>query len=305
MANYRHRAYGQLLLVVIIWGISAPVIKFTLSGIDPFAFLAYRFAISAVIAAFYLAIKGVKVPKKKHNLLLVIIYGILAFSIALSLLFVGIDESTVLDVTLLGLAGPLVVTAGGVLFFRDRITHREKIGITIALFGALINSLSPLLREGDDIHLTGNLFIIGFLIADSGAVLLSKKLDRNNVPAETTTMIGFIVAALTLIPFAFIIKSPSFIVQEIMTLPLKYHLGVWFMAIFSGLIAYFLAIKATKSIEVSEAWLFMYLQPIFTIPLAILWLGETITVSFAFGAAIIALGVFLAERKPRKVPASN
>ena len=144
------------------------------------------------------------------------------------------------------------------------------------------------------------MFIIGFLLADSGAVLLSKKLDRNKIPAVTTTMIGFIVAALTLIPFAMVVESPAVVLTEITTLPFKYHLGVWYMAIFSGLAAYFLAIKATKSIEVSEAWLIMYLQPIFTIPLAVFWLGETITPSFIIGGMIIAIGIILAEKKGKR-----
>ena len=74
-------------------------------------------------------------------------------------------------------------------------------------------------------------------------------------------------------------------------------MGVWYMALISGSLAYYLYVKAQRSIEVSEAILFNYLQPVFSIPLALFWLGEKITPAFLLGALIIALGVIIAEYK--------
>jgi len=73
------------------------------------------------------------------------------------------------------------------------------------------------------------------------------------------------------------------------------------MAILSGSLAYFLYVRAQRSIEVSEATLFNYLQPVFAIPLAIFWLGESLSTSFIFGAGIIALGLIIAEYKRREI----
>jgi len=72
------------------------------------------------------------------------------------------------------------------------------------------------------------------------------------------------------------------------------------MAIFSGSIAYYLFVRAQKSIEVSEAVLFNYLQPIVTIPLAIIWLNERLSTSFILGAIIIAIGLIIAEYKKKR-----
>jgi drug/metabolite transporter (DMT)-like permease len=69
------------------------------------------------------------------------------------------------------------------------------------------------------------------------------------------------------------------------------------MAVFSGNIAYFLWHKAQKTIEVSEAGLFTYLQPIFAIPLAVLWLQETVSLPLLVGGVVTATGVFIAEYK--------
>lgn len=54
----RLRAYFQLLIVVVIWGIAPSVIKFALGELPPFLFLAYRFLITTVVLLpFYLAAK--------------------------------------------------------------------------------------------------------------------------------------------------------------------------------------------------------------------------------------------------------
>ena len=75
------------------------------------------------------------------------------------------------------------------------------------------------------------------------------------------------------------------------------------MAFLSGSLAYYLGNKAQKTIEIGDAAVFSYLYPIFSTPLAVLWLGEKITPMFIIGGIIITIGVVMAEiKKPR--PAS-
>ena len=299
MNPHRLKAYFLLLIVAAIWGAAVPIIKFTLGGIQPLPFLAYRFSISAVFSIAYFSIKGVKLPKPSSSLPLIFIYGLLAFTIALGALFTGLEKSTVLDLTLIGAIGPLVVALGGLVFFKDRITHREKLGISIVVFGAFINAFSSIFTNNSNARITGNLFIIAFLLADSGAVLFAKRIVQKKIPPLTLTNLGFIVGALTLIPFAIYVHGGETIINLITNLPLKYHFGVWYMALLSGSLAYFLYVRAYKSIEVSEATLFNYLQPIFAVPLAIFWLGEKITFPFIIGAILITSGVVIAEFKKK------
>jgi len=165
MNPYRLRAYLMLLLVAAIWGPAAPIIKFTLQGIDPLPFLSYRFAIASLVSIIFLIVGGLKLPKLKEIFPLLLLYGILAVPLAIGALFTGLDKSTVLDLTLIGAIGPMVVILGGALFFRDHITRKEKIGIGIVLVGVFINSFYPILQDSA-VRLTGNLFLIIFLLSD-------------------------------------------------------------------------------------------------------------------------------------------
>lgn len=302
MSPKRARAYVYLLLVVGIWGIAGPVIKFTLGGIDPLPFISYRLAISAVFSVLFFAAKirkGKKFRQSRAHLPLALLYGFLAVPAALGLLFVGLDNTTVLDLTLIGVIGPMIVTLGGTLFFHEHITKKERVGIAIVLLGVLFNSIFPIFQS-EGAKLTANILLLAYLLADAGSILIAKKASRYKIKSANLTNLAFIVGALTIIPFTVGVYGWQELTSQVVNLPFKYHLGVWYMAIFSGTIAYYLFVRAYKSIEVSEAVLFNYLQPVITIPLAIFWLNEDLNFHFILGAALIALGLFIAEFKKSK-----
>jgi drug/metabolite transporter (DMT)-like permease len=300
MSTHRLRAYLYLTVVAAIWGAAGPIIKFTLSGIDPLPFLSYRFAIAGTFSFIYFLLKGAKLPKIKETLALVVLYGLLAVPIALGALFTGLDKSTVLDLTLIGAIAPLIVSAGGAIFFHDHITRQEKLGIIVVLIGVFINAFYPFFSNNSDAHLTGNFFLLAFLLADTSSVLVAKSCVRKRIPSITLTNLAFIIGAATIIPITASTHGGMNLITSITTLPFKYHLGVWYMALISGSLAYHLFVAGQKSIEVSEAILFNYLQPIFSIPLAIFWLGEKITSTFLMGAILIAAGLIIAEYKKQR-----
>jgi drug/metabolite transporter (DMT)-like permease len=301
MNPHRLKSYLILISVAAIWGAAGPIIKFTLEGIDPLPFLAYRFALSAIFSLIFFGRKfksGKKFRQFRENFPLVLIYGLLAAPIALGILFIGIDKTTVLDLSLIGIIGPMIVVAGGALFFRDRITKREKTGIAIVLIGVIINSIYPIFKS-EGVRLTGNLLLLLYLFADTGSVLLAKRVVQKKVKSANLTNFAFIVGALTIIPLTFFLYGGSNLINSITTLPLKYHLGVWYMALISGSLAYYLYVRGQRTIEVSEAVLFNYLQPLFNIPLAIFWLGESISTSFIVGLIIISSGLLVAQYKKK------
>jgi len=303
MNRNRLHAYFFLLLTVVIWGAAGPIIKFTFEQIDPYPFLAYRFAISGILAILILFFTqglslGLKHKAVRRNIHWIVIYALFATTLALTFLFLGLDKTSVLELTLVAIAAPLLVELGGAIFFGDHITHKEKIGTTIVFGGVLISELMPILglNGNGQSSFVGNLYLFAYLACDTLAVLIGKKLSRKKVPEGITTNYSFVIAMLTLIPVAILLSGGN-LIQQITTLTFPYHAGVWYMAIASGLLAYYFWLKGQKTIEISEASLFYYLQPLVGVPLAVLWLGEKITLHFIVGAVIIVIGLFIAERK--------
>lgn len=298
MSEHRYKAYGYLLAATFIWGVAGVVIKVTLKGIDPLPFLSYRFFISAFIALFYLP-KVIKLIKTHgDDALEIILHSVFSTTIALGLLFLGLDKTTVLNLVLITLAAPLVTEYAGVIFLKEHLTKREKIGTLIALCGTLFTVIEPIFKSSQGIgELAGNILILLYLISDIASVVILKKLLKKNIDVEAITHTSFIIGFLTLLPITILIMGKS-VITTIITLPLKFHLGVIYMAVFSGTLAYYFRNKGQKTVEVGEAGLFSYLTQVITTPIAVLFLHEKITPLFVVGAIIIAVGVFIAETKP-------
>lgn len=297
MNPHRLRAYLYLSVVAFVWGIAEPIIKFTLQGFPPLLFLTYRFGISTIFALPLFFIFKTNLPKDKKTLFQLIFYSFITSTVSLGLLFFGMEKTTVLDATLIILINPLIVSLAGVFFLREHITAREKIGMGIALLGTVLTIIEPFLQNGHSLtRFSGNILIVLYLFAAAWGAVMAKKLLRADINPLTMTNFSFIIGFITLVPFAIV----SYGFSDIVKVPLSYHLGVIFMALISGNLAYFLSNKAQKTIEIGEAAIFSYLFPVFAAPLAVVWLGEKITPIFAVGAVIITLGVVIAEIKKKR-----
>ncbi len=297
MNPHRLKAYFLLLIVAVIWGVAGPVIKFTLGGFPPLLFLAYRFGLSTLVAIILFLFLGFRFPKDKKTKVELIIYGFITSTVTLGFLFFGQEKTTALDATLITLINPLVISLAGARFLKEHVTAREKIGMTIAFLGTILTIIEPFLQNGHSLtRFSGNVLVFISLLAAAWGAILAKKLLRADVNPLTLTSTSFIIGFLTLAPFAIL----KYKISAVTSVSLPYHLGVIFMALVSGSFAYFLANKAQKTIEISEAAVFSYLYPIFAAPLAVVWLGEKITPVFILGAAIITIGVVIAETKKRR-----
>jgi drug/metabolite transporter (DMT)-like permease len=300
MSPVRRRAYAELLVVAIIWGVAAVIIKYTLQGFSPLIFLTYRFFISTVIAIIFFLTIGFKPPKDRKTFIITLFNGFLISTVSLGLLFLGTNETTSINTNLISAITPILVAVAGVFFLNEKVTKRESIGILIALTGTVITIIGPSLA-GSKINFFGNLLVFTSVIVTVATAVFAKIVLRNKVDPLFATNISFVVGFITLVPFAArqLIASNLEIITSV---PLKYQLGVFYMALLSGTLGYYLWHKAEKSIEIGEVNLITYLYPIFGTPLSILWLKEKVTPFFLVGSIVIAIGVLLAElKKPRKI----
>ncbi len=301
MNPHRLRAYIELLIVSIIWGVAAVVIKFTLSYFSPAVFLTYRFFIASIVAIGFFIFTGFKFPKSPKLFLVTILYGFLMTTVSLGLLFLGTDKTTSIDANLISATAPITIVIAGLIFLKERVTLREKIGIAIAFVGTLITVLEPLFgNNAGSAGIEGNLLVFGSILVATVTAIMAKVIMRDNVEPIPLVNLSFIVGFITMIPFALVNSSPTNLINSILAVPPLYHLGVIYMALLSGTLAYILWHKAEKTIEVGEVGIFAYLYPLFGTPLSVLWLGEKITTPFIVGAVVIAIGVIIAEYKKSK-----
>lgn len=311
MEKTRIKAYILLLLTSFIWGIASPVIKYTLRFIQPFSFLFWRFLLTSLVFLpiffVYKKIKPIKLTFKK--ILKLSILGFLGTTLSLSLLFIGYNYTTAIDGSLIYSVAPIIVVIGGALFLNEQITKMEKLGGAFAFLGSIITVAQPVL-EGKAFafkNIYGNILVLISALAWAAYCLLVRQLEaKEKIDPFVLTSIGFWAGFITIIPFYYyefwatndylrsvFLPEKSFFYLDPAALP-----GIIYMSLFSSVIAYFTYNLGYSLIEASEATIFDYLKPVFAAPLAVIWLGEKITLPFLTGASFIALGVFLTEYKP-------
>jgi len=300
----RFRSYIYLIVVAAIWGIAGPVIKFTLNELPPFTFLTYRFFITLLVLVPIMIASKAKFPKDSKRNLTLLLLSLLGTTLNLGLLFVGLKFTSVLDQSFISETAPIITILASSIYLKDRITKKEKIGISITFLGTMLIVIQPLLEDGlfASDNFFGNVLILLSCLAWTAYVILSKKQMRENVSPLTMAVSNFFVGFITLLPLAVLENhGAGNLITHLSNLSLATHLGVLYMAIISGALGYYLFQLGQKSIESSEAALFSYLQPLFSAPLAIIWLKEKISVSLLIGSLIIILGIIIAEYKTKSL----
>ncbi len=288
----------------MIWGFAGVVVKVTLNELSPFVFLLYRFFLIVILLVPFAIYKKVRLPRNRSEIFNLILLSFFGTTLNLSLLFYGTKLTTVIDQAIITGTGPMLVVLAGVIFLKEHITKQEKVGILVTIIGTFVLTVIPFFEtKGDGYsNILGNFLIVLANFAWIGFVVLSKKSLRKNADPILLTTAGFVVGFVTMIPMA-LVETGSFgkIFSMISNASLISHLGVVYMAVFSGALGYFLYQKGQKTIEVSEAALFTYLQTVFTIPFAVVLLGEKMTTSFIIGSIIVVIGIAIAEYKRRVV----
>ncbi len=297
MIKFSNTAIIAILAVTAIWGLAGPVIVWTLQHIPPFTFLFLRFLIaSIVILPFALKAKFWR-EINRENFPTLLGLSLLGTTIGLGLLFYGYQFTTALDGSLIALLAPLLIIAGGAFFLKEEITTLEKIGLLVAFAGSTVTLIQPLLEKGiaGEKAALGNLLVLLYHISWATYALWNKRIGKK-FSTLTMTAVPIFISVFVFAPLAYLESStishtPLAIRQS---LP-----GILYMSLLSYIVAYYLYEWSVRRIEVSEAALFGYLQPIFAFPAAYLLLGEVPTRYFLLGAALIGVGVFLTEYKSR------
>ncbi len=90
------------------------------------------------------------------------------------------------------------------------------------------------------------------------------------------------------------------LVTEDLSLTAKVSVEAWaiilYLAFFCSGLAYILWYESLTDLAASRAGAFLFTIPVYTILMAHFTIGEAITGSTVFGAALVIVGVYLAER---------
>lgn len=297
--NKKLLPYIALLITAAIWGIVAPIIKNTLFYVQPLTLLFWRFVFTVVFVSPFFIWYLIKHPIKLSWIPKLLTIGLLGSVLPLVLVFYGFKLTSSIEGTLIASTSPLLVAVGAALFLREKLLKRELFGIALAIAGTVFIAIEPLFQNGltGDNRTLGNILILLYSLSWACSVILIKQWKGEHIRPFHITAASFIVCLLAFTPLAFA-EAGGFPTVDFSNFNILG--GLLYMSILSSIVAYTLYYMALEKIHAARADIFNYLQPVFAIPLAILWLNEKVTLFIIIGMFLIVSGVVTAEYHARK-----
>lgn len=281
-----------LIIANIIWGAAPPIFKWALQDVGPFTLAFLRFGIAAVI---FLPIAWGQYKIEKQDIWKIVFMAVLGITTNISFFFWGLEVAPSINAAIIGSAGPIFIILGSFWFLKEKPKKKVIIGSNIGLLGVLFLILIPFLHDGNSSHLVslGNVLFVLATLGTVGQTLMARRIMKKYL-ATTITFWSFTVGAFTFLPL-FLIESA----QRGFLPHLTYQgaTGIIFGAFLSSALAYYLYYYALKYLQAAEVSVFVYIDPVVTILIAIPLLGEVPDVTFLIGAVLVFGGIFISEGK--------
>jgi drug/metabolite transporter (DMT)-like permease len=289
------RSYAGLLRIGfagVIWGTIPLFVR--MLDVSPFVVVFWRVVFGAAAVGVYLLATrrlGELTRLDRRSIFSLIAVGALLAGNWV-LFFAAFSMTRVAVVELLSYTGPVFVAALVPLLGRERFERRIVLPLVLALGGtALIIGLGELSLEGGRSYLGAGM-AFGTALCYCGLMLTGKRL-LGSVSGPVLAFSEYVVAAVLLLPAAFLLPGPSTAKEwgALATLGVV-HTTIAILVFFSGL----------RLVRADHAAVFTYAEPVTGVIFAALFLGEPLGwVTAVGGAAVIVAGVLVARMTPERL----
>ncbi len=290
------------LFLCCIWGSTWLFIKIGLNDLPPLSFAAIRFVIAASILWIIVAVRRLKVPRSRSDLLLLAATGVLGFTVNYGLIFWA--EQYISS----GLAALLqsTIPAFGLLFAHlhlpgERMTTLKVMGVVLGVMGVGV-IFSNQLKLSDSMALAG---CVAILISAAGAAY-SNVLVKAHGGKFDPTIIATMQMSFGLIPI--LLLGLTFEGN-----PLNFRwtgraiLSLFYLAVVGSVLAFILYYWLVQHMDVTKTMLIALVTPVVAVILGMLVLSEALNWRTLAGGLMIMSGIGLIsgrrkKEKPELVP---
>jgi drug/metabolite transporter (DMT)-like permease len=283
-------------LVIIFWGASFIATKIALRQVQPATIILLRFVLGAVIL--WLAIWRWRMFARveRRDLFFLAILGVIAVPLHQAIQAAGLLYTTATSMGWLVALIPIFTAILAWLFLGEPMTALKVIGSAIAFFGAVFVVTRGALSL-DTFRLPST---IGDLLALASTLnwaifqVASKPILRRLEPTLAMAYL-MLIGGVVILPFATLQT-----LSDLPRLTMEGWLAILFLGIFCSGVGYLIWYDALSKIDASQLSSLSYIQPMITVIVAALILGENITPAILLGGAIILCGVYLVNRSATK-----
>ncbi len=292
MKGFFNRPYLLLTLTMLFWAGNAVLGRAVRAEVPPvgLAFCRWFFGFLIVLPFAWPHLRK-DWPEVRRRWRIIVFLSFLGITCFNTMLYIGLHSTTAINAILIQSSMPVIIVIMSFLFFRERVTSIQVLGIVVSLMGMVTiiargdpSLLAELSLKPGDIWVFSAVFLYG-----AYSVLL--RLRPQIHPAGLLAVL-FGAGTLMLVPFFIWEVSAGYVLSfNGVTL-----LAVGYVAIFPSILSYLFYNRGVELVGANQAGLFIHLIPVFGTFLAILLLGEHFMIFQGVGIALILSGIYLVTR---------
>lgn len=286
--------YLLLLVAPLAWGGNAVLARGVADLIPPLTLSFWRWTLAFLILLPFTwkhAKRDWPVALQSWKILSVLAFlGVTSFN---SLLYMAAHTISAMNITILQCAMPAYIVLGSFLFFKEKISKIQVIGMALCIAGALaivtrvdFGVLQQLTFAAGDL-----LMVVANVFYGLYSVLLRKRPPMHPLSFLTYTFGIGVVGVLPFYLWELSISAPLVLNTPILS-------SVLYVAVFPSIVAYLCWNRGVEAIGANISGLYINLVPVFAAVMSILFLGEGLELFHIFGMALIFGGILVFNRRP-------
>ncbi len=298
LANARDKTcapYLALIAVQLSFG-SLPVVgKAVLTVIPAVALVGFRIGITAFILFLFQRLRGNLRLEHRGDYWRLALLSVFGVTVILLLFVGGLSLTKASNTSLLAVTIPIFTLSIGAFLGVERLRSLKIAGIVLAAIGVIL-LIDPRNASFSSQTTLGDVMIILNSLSYAIYVATSKDILLRNGAMKSITWI-FLFSSMICVPLGlYSLSSIDIISVE----PLIWAL-VLYAAVIATAVPYLSNAWALARVNPSTVAVFVYLQPVIGFLMAVVFLGEHVSVNFIAAAALIFAGVYLVTKKIKAI----
>lgn len=289
-----------LLLAVVIWGWTFVATKVVVAEIGPVEVFALRLAIGLPFLGAVLLAKRVPLSFTRVDARPLLVGGGI-FTLHFLVQITGLELTTATNTAWIITITPLILALLSVFLLGERIGARGVAGIAIATTGILLLVSRGRLADLSWLRSTGDWLALASAHTWAFYTVATRDLVRRRHP---------LAATFAILATALVMTAPLFVavgdLEAVRSLSPGAVAAILYLAIPGMALGHWFWQEGVAALGGARSGLYLYLEPLSTVALAVPLLGEPFGPFVALGGAMVLVGVWVGQRegsRPAPAPA--
>jgi drug/metabolite transporter (DMT)-like permease len=275
----------------MMWSLQFTCIKLTQAQVGPYFTVWAPMLLASLLLAGFALSDFRKGGKKIGDVLIFVQLAMLGAFPAQVLMTWGTQYSLASNAAILTLSLPVITGLFAFLILKEKMNWIRWLSFIIAIAGVVLCSTGDIKQlDFSSKYAIGNLLIFLAIIGNSYYNVGAKKVSARYTPREMV-FYTYVVMVILLTPLVIIYEHDVF--ARIASFTLQTWTGMTLLTLFHNFLSMILFFKALKLLDAIQVALSNYLITFFGLPIAAIWLGETLNRQAVAGGLLVLVSTLI------------